>query len=124
MLDLAFIRNNPDIVKEAARVKNNTLDIDHLLEVDRQVLALQRQVEEVRAEQNQISKRVQQAGKDKELRDTLIAQGKQLAEQIKALEPRLRELEDDLVKTVSCALLFAPRLLRETLEVTCEECRD
>ncbi|TMF43659.1 MAG: serine--tRNA ligase, partial [Chloroflexi bacterium] len=73
MLDLAFIRNNPDIVKEAARVKNNTLDIDHLLEVDRQVLALQRQVEEVRAEQNQISKRVQQAGKDKELRDTLIA---------------------------------------------------
>ena len=95
MLDLAFIRNNPDIVKEAARVKNNTLDIDHLLEVDRQVLALQRQVEEVRAEQNQISKRVQQAGKDKELRDTLIAQGKQLAEQIKALEPRLRELEDE-----------------------------
>ena len=95
MLDLAFIRNNPDIVKEAARVKNNTLDIDHLLEVDRQVLALQRQVEEARAEQNQISKRVQQAGKDKELRDTLIAQGKQLAEQIKALEPRLRELEDE-----------------------------
>src|SRR5436190_4925465 len=95
MLDLAFIRNNPDIVKEAARVKNNTLDIDHLLEVDRQVLALQRQVEEVRAEQNQISKRVQQAGKDKELRDVLIAQGKQLAEQIKALEPRLRELEDE-----------------------------
>src|SRR5437660_2642400 len=95
MLDLAFIRNNPDIVKEAARVKNNTLDIDHLLEVDRQVLALQRQVEEIRAEQNQISKRVQQAGKDKELRDALIAQGKQLAEQIKALEPRLRELEDE-----------------------------
>src|SRR2546421_195960 len=95
MLDLAFIRNNPDIVKEAARVKNNTLDIDHLLEVDRQVLALQRQVEEVRAEQNQISKRVQQAGKDKEMRDTLIVQGKQLAEQIKALEPRLRELEDE-----------------------------
>ena len=95
MLDLAFIRNNPDIVKEAARVKNNTLDIDHLLEVDRQVLALQRQVEDVRAEQNQISKRIQQAGKDKELRDTLIVQGKQLAEQIKALEPRLRELEDE-----------------------------
>ncbi len=95
MLDLAFIRNNPDIVKEAARVKNNTLDIDHLLEVDRQVLALQRQVEEIRAEQNQISKRVQQAGKDKELRDALIAQGKQLADQIKALEPRLRELEDE-----------------------------
>src|SRR5467141_1700466 len=52
MLDLAFIRNHPDIVKEAARVKNNPIDIDYLLEVDRQVLELQRQVEETRAEQN------------------------------------------------------------------------
>jgi len=68
MLDLTFIRNHPDVVKEAARVKNNTIDIDYLLEVDRQVLALQRQVEEYRAEQNQVSKRVQQAGKDRELR--------------------------------------------------------
>ena len=47
MLDLAFIRSHPEVVKEAARVKNNTFDIDYLLEVDRQALALQRQVEEV-----------------------------------------------------------------------------
>src|SRR5947209_10843214 len=92
MLDLAFIRSHPDIVKEAARVKNNTLDIDYLLEVDRQVLALQRQVEDARAQQNQISRRVQQAGKDKVQRDALIAEGKQLAEQIKAMEPQLNEL--------------------------------
>ena len=95
MLDMAFIRAHPDVVKEAARVKNNTLDIDHLLEVDRSVLALQRQVEEARAEQKTLSKSIQQAGKDKALRDTLIAQGKQLAERLKAMEPQLRELEDE-----------------------------
>jgi seryl-tRNA synthetase len=95
MLDLAFIRNHPDVVKEAARVKNNTLDIDYLLEVDRRVLDLQHEVEEARAEQNKISKRVQQAGKDKALRDALIAEGKGLAEQIKAFEPTLRELEEE-----------------------------
>src|SRR6266513_6496691 len=95
MLDLAFIRNHPDVVKEAARVKNNTLDIDYLLEVDRRVLDLQHEVEEARAEQNKISKRVQQAGKDKVLRDVLIAEGKGLSEQIKALEPKLRELEEE-----------------------------
>src|SRR6266516_3040039 len=95
MLDLAFIRNHPDVVKEAARVKYNTLDVDYLLEVDRQVLELQHEVEEARAEQNKISKRVQQAGKDKALRDALIAEGKGLAEQIKALEPRLRQLEEE-----------------------------
>jgi seryl-tRNA synthetase len=95
MLDLAFIRNHPDVVKEAARVKNNTLDIDYLLEVDRRVLNLQHEVEEARAEQNKISKRVQQTGKDKALRDALIAEGKGLAEQIKAFEPTLRELEEE-----------------------------
>ena len=95
MLDLAFIRNHPDVVKEAARVKNNTLDIDYLLEVDRRVLDLQHKVEEARAEQNKISKRVQQAGKDKALRDALIAEGKGLNEEIKGLEPTLRELEEE-----------------------------
>ncbi len=94
MLDLAFIRNHPDIVKEAARVKYNPIDIDYLLEVDRQVLELQRQVEEARAEQNKISKRIREAGKDKAQRGALIAEGKLLAGQIKAMEPLLHELEE------------------------------
>jgi seryl-tRNA synthetase len=94
MLDLAFIRNHPDIVKEAARVKYNPIDIDYLLEVDRQVLELQRRVEEARAEQNKISKRIREAGKDKAQRGALIAEGKLLAEQIKAMEPLLHELEE------------------------------
>jgi len=91
MLDLAFIRNHPDIVKEAARVKYNPIDIDYLLEVDRQVLELQRRVEEARAEQNKISKRIREAGNDKAQRDALIAEGKLLAGQIKAMEPLLHE---------------------------------
>src|SRR5215471_18821014 len=95
MLDLAFIRNHPDVVKEAARVKYNTIDIDYLLEVDRRVLDLQHEVEEARAEQNRISKRVQQAGKDKATREALIVEGRGLAEEIKAIEPTLRELEEE-----------------------------
>jgi seryl-tRNA synthetase len=94
MLDLAFIRSHPDIVKEAARVKYNPIDVDYLLEVDRQVLELQRQVEAARAEQNNISKRIREAGKDKAQPDALSAEGKLLAEQIKAMEPLLHELEE------------------------------
>jgi seryl-tRNA synthetase len=94
MLDLAFIRNHPDIVKEAARVKYNSTDIDYLLEVDRQVLELQRRVEEARAEQNKISERIREAGKDRAQRGALIAEGKLLAGQIKAMEPLLHELEE------------------------------
>jgi seryl-tRNA synthetase len=97
MLDLTFIRNHPDAVKEAARVKNNPIDIDALLALDQQVLTMQREVEEARAQQNQISKRVQQAAKEKnvELRNTLIADGKRLAEQIKEKEPLLTKLQEE-----------------------------
>ncbi len=96
MLDLAFIRNNPEIVKEAARVKNNRIDIDALLELDRQVLAVQQEVEEARAKQNQLSKRIQQAAKEKntELRNALIAEGKHLSELVKEKEPLLNELQE------------------------------
>jgi seryl-tRNA synthetase len=95
MLDLTFIRTNPEQIKEACRLKNNSLDVDHLLEVDRQVLTLQRQVEELRAEQKQLSKGIQAAGKDKEARDRLLARGKELAEAIKAQEPELTRLTEE-----------------------------
>jgi seryl-tRNA synthetase len=96
MLDLAFIRNNPEAVKEAARVKNNPLDIDGLLELDRQVLAVQREVEEIRAKQNQLTKRIQQAAKEKntELRNALVAEGKQLSDLVKEKEPLLNNLQE------------------------------
>ncbi len=92
---MAFIRSEPEAVKEAVRVKHSNFDVDALLEVDRQVLALQRQVEEGRAEQNRISKRIQQVGKDREQREALIAEGKQMAERVKSLEPQLRALEEE-----------------------------
>jgi seryl-tRNA synthetase len=96
MLDLAFIRNNPEVVKEAARVKNNSLDIDGLLELDQQVLALQREVEETRAKQNLLTKRIQQAAKEKntELRNVLVAEGKQLSDMVKEKEPLLNNLQE------------------------------
>lgn len=95
MLDMTFIRNNPEQIKAACRLKNNNLDVDRLLEVDQQVLALQRRVEETRAEQKILSKQVQAAGKDKERREQLIAQGKELAEQIKGWEPDLNALLEE-----------------------------
>jgi len=95
VLDLAFIRSHPDVLKEAARLKYNDIDIDYLLEVDRKVTSLQREVEEARARQNQISKQIAKVGKDKELREKLIAEGKQLAEQIKSMEPMLIALLEE-----------------------------
>ncbi len=97
MLDIAFIRSHPDVVKEAARLKNNTIDIDALLALDQRVVSTQHEVEELRAKQNQLSKGIQQAAKEKntELRNALIAEGKKLAEAVKEKEPALSVLSEE-----------------------------
>ncbi len=97
MLDLAFIRSNPGVVKEAARLKNNSIDIDALLDLDQRAVTLQHEVEEARAKQNQLSKSIQQAAREKntEQRNALIAEGKKLAETIKEREPDLHRLLEE-----------------------------
>src|SRR5690242_15912059 len=97
MLDLAFIRNNPDVVKEAARVKNNPIDIDALLALDQRVLALQHEIEEARSQQNKLNKEIQNAAREKntDLRNALIAEGKGLAERLKEKEPQLSLLQEE-----------------------------
>ena len=96
MLDLAFIRANPDIVKDAATRKRVAIDIDHLLEVDTRTQEIRRQVEAARARQNQLSKDIQAAGKDQDARNAAIEAGRAVAAELKGLEPQLRDLDAEL----------------------------
>ena len=38
MLDIKFIRENSEVMKKACQLKNIKLDIDHLLNIDKQLL--------------------------------------------------------------------------------------
>lgn len=58
MLDIKFIRENKDIVAEAARKKHMSFDVDALLEADRERLALLTEVENLRALQNTASDKI------------------------------------------------------------------
>lgn len=70
MLDIKFIRENADLVKEGARKKRVEVDIDRLLAVDEERRVLAQQVEGKRAEQNLASKRIALAKGDE--KDKLI----------------------------------------------------
>ena len=94
MLDLKFIRENPDAVREAIRVKNIALDLDDLLQRDRDLVALKQRVEAMQTERNANAKLVPKASPED--RPGLIQKGKDLSEELKALEPQLREQEDAL----------------------------
>jgi seryl-tRNA synthetase len=96
MLDIAFIREHPDLVKDVARRRKTAVDVDALLALDNQLRATRRRADELRAEQNRLSKAVRDAGPDKDAREAAITQGRAVSTELKQLEPDERELEAQL----------------------------
>src|SRR5512146_712090 len=96
MLDIAFVREHPDLVKDVARRRKTAVDVDALLAVDSALRATRRRADELRAEQNRLSKAVRDAGPDKEARESAIAQGRTVSAELKQLEPDERDLEAKL----------------------------
>jgi seryl-tRNA synthetase len=94
VLDIRFIRENPDAVRLAIQQKNVALDLEALLDVDRRLLDLKRETEEVQAERNRNAKAGGKVGPEE--RAALIERGKALGARLAELEPRVRELEAEL----------------------------
>ena len=58
MLDVKFIRENPDLVKQAVRKKRLEFGVDEFLVLDENKRKLMAEVEELRAKQNRASDRI------------------------------------------------------------------
>ncbi len=91
MLDIAFIREFPDLVKAGARKKRIQVDVDRLLDVDRQRRSLITEIEQLRAERNRTSKLVSSLPPSE--RETVLAETRGLTEQIRLSETALAPLE-------------------------------
>ncbi|MBK9383416.1 MAG: serine--tRNA ligase [Planctomycetes bacterium] len=94
MLDLKFIRENPDLVREGARKKRIPFDLDRLLALDKEKREIQTRTEVLAAEQRRSGKEVASAAP--EARAALIARQAELKREKTALEERLKEMEADL----------------------------
>ena len=90
MLDIKFIRENKDIVQDAARKKHLPFDVEQLLVVDKMRLELLTTVEQLRSEQNKLSDKVSTAT-DAGVRATFIEQVRVLKETLKSKEDELKE---------------------------------
>lgn len=96
MLDIQFIRQHPEQVKQACVDKNLPVKvIAELLVIDAQRRELIQQVEKLRAQSNHNADeiKVQVHGGQKPDAE-LVAKGKEIKTQLKELEPQLKELED------------------------------
>ena len=89
MIDIKFLRENPDIVKENIKKKfqDHKLElVDKVIELDAKSRAVKQQADELRANRNKISKQIgtlMAQGKREEgmaLKDEVTKQAKQLAD--------------------------------------------
>lgn len=64
MLDIKFIRENPEKVKKACADKNILVDVDKFLELDKTARALQLEIENLRAEKNKLGREDQEKGRE------------------------------------------------------------
>jgi seryl-tRNA synthetase len=96
MLDLAFIREHPDLIRDVARRRKTAVDLDALLATDTELRVVKRRAEDLRAEQNKVNQAIRAAGADAAAREAAIEQGRVLAAELKQLEPRERDLETHL----------------------------
>ena len=94
MLDRRFIRDNPEAVKEAVRVKGIDLDVDELLHLDAVSRKLQHELDQAQARRKRSSKEFAQA--DEARRAELRAEHAELETQLRALRDQLAETTEKL----------------------------
>ncbi len=91
MLDIKFIRENKDLVAEAARKKKLDFKVDELLAADDKRRAILTAVEEMRAKQNSASIAMVGAA-DQEQKNSLLSEMKVLKESMQAKEAELKDI--------------------------------
>ncbi|CAN6381768.1 unnamed protein product [Urochloa humidicola] len=94
-IDFKWIRDNRDAVADNIRSRNSAANLDLVLELYDEYLALQKEVERLRAERNAVANKMK--GKlDPSVRQALVEEGKNLKEALIGLEEDLVGLTDKL----------------------------
>ncbi len=118
MLDLKFIRENPEVVKQ--NIKNKFQDnkinlVDEVIALDAELREVKKEVESLRANRNKISKQIgalMAQGKKEEAEETknkVTAHSEELA--------KLDEKEADLSKKVKDILMVIPNIIDPSVPI-------
>jgi len=95
MLDIKFIRENPDAVKDAAKKKAMEVNVDRILELDKERRDTLQVVEKLRAEQNKAS-HIISSEKDDRKKKGLISEMRDVKKNLQESEGTLEKAEEEL----------------------------
>ena len=96
MLDLKSVLANLDQVKASLTERGQTIDFGPLETLNTKRKQLQQQFDQLRSQQNQASTEIAKLKKAGQSTDEIIASMQSIAEQIKQLDPQMREIETAL----------------------------
>ena len=96
MLDIRFVRENAELVKEACRRRFKPMDeaVDELVAIDAERRKLNAKTDDLKAQQNRASKQIPVMKKNGEDTTALMAEMKLIAEESKKCGEELARLED------------------------------
>lgn len=96
MLDIRRIRKNPEEVVKALDKRHGDFPIDEVLKLDEERRSILTKVEEMKAKQNTMSKEIPKLKKEGKDASSLLAEMKDLSENIKELDGKVKEIDIEL----------------------------
>ncbi len=96
MLDLKFVRDNPDIVRQAMIDKGEAGDLDGILSRDAIRRDLLKEAEELKQIRNRVSKEIGQAGTDSAAVQQKKDEMRDVSSRIKELDEKLRLIDSEM----------------------------
>lgn len=96
MLDIKFIRENTDLIKETCKQKKSSVDIDKLLVIDEKRRDLLNKTEEIKAKKNRAGKEISSLSGTEKSR--VINDMQAIGEDEKKLATKLKQVEEDFLK--------------------------
>lgn len=117
MFDLKFIRENKELVKKAIQNKNESLNLDELLELDEKRREVISSVEELKRLRNLSNQAIALLKKEKKDAQAEIEKMREVSEKISSLDDSLKEIEGK----IDNLLLRVPNIPHSTVPVGFDE---
>ncbi|KLU67144.1 serine--tRNA ligase [Desulfosporosinus acididurans] len=100
MLDLKFVRSNPDLVKEALQKRQVSISLDHFLEQEEERRRLLFEIETLKARRNAVSEEVGRLKKKGEDAEALVLEMREVGQTVKSLEQKSSEIVQEMEKVL------------------------
>lgn len=113
MLDIKYIRENPELVKKGIISKNEKDRVDEILVLDEKRRKIISEVEELKAKKNQVSAKIPQMKKAGEDTTQVFTEMKTVSDKITELDSQLKDIENKL----NSILMFIPNLPHSSVPV-------